>query len=256
LVLTPQLVQLSDEGIGKLADERMKDWSKDQEEYTEKQFKEVEEKRKSVPKTPIIEMGLSERLAVYKEVEHAESPSQAMVDLIERERLEYAERRRREELQNQAIREKAEAERREREAKAEIERKAALKIQDEKAAREKAEIERRNQEAKEKALIQKNEENEAAEKIRQKYQACLQQFRDWLQEIEEKRETIKSKMIDKSGRTSLIPYADHLRNLEIAKLNREEKQIKENEASQIFYMEQNMEEARAIVRKKWACSQN
>jgi hypothetical protein len=45
LVLTPQLVQLSEEGIRKLADERMKEWSKDQEEYTEGQFREIEEKK-------------------------------------------------------------------------------------------------------------------------------------------------------------------------------------------------------------------
>jgi hypothetical protein len=39
-------VQLSDEAERKLADERMKEWSKNQEEYTEKQFREIEERKK------------------------------------------------------------------------------------------------------------------------------------------------------------------------------------------------------------------
>jgi hypothetical protein len=47
LTLAPQLIQLSEEGIRKLADERMKEWSKDQEEHAEKQFREVQ-KRKAV----------------------------------------------------------------------------------------------------------------------------------------------------------------------------------------------------------------
>jgi hypothetical protein len=45
LVLVPQLVQLSEEAERKLADERMKEWSKDQEEYTERQFQEVQKKQ-------------------------------------------------------------------------------------------------------------------------------------------------------------------------------------------------------------------
>jgi hypothetical protein len=42
LVLTPQLVQLSEAAERKLADERMKEWSKDQEEYTEREFQRVQ----------------------------------------------------------------------------------------------------------------------------------------------------------------------------------------------------------------------
>jgi hypothetical protein len=38
-------VQLSEEAERKLADQRMKVWSKDQEEYTDRQFREIEEKK-------------------------------------------------------------------------------------------------------------------------------------------------------------------------------------------------------------------
>jgi hypothetical protein len=41
-------VQLSDEAERKLADQRMKEWSKDQEEYTERQFQEIEQKKKEL----------------------------------------------------------------------------------------------------------------------------------------------------------------------------------------------------------------
>jgi hypothetical protein len=41
-------VQLSEEGERKLADDRMKEWSKDQEEYTDRQFREIEEKKKAL----------------------------------------------------------------------------------------------------------------------------------------------------------------------------------------------------------------
>jgi hypothetical protein len=45
LVITPELVQLSEDAERKLADQRMKEWSKDQEEYTERQYQEVQKKR-------------------------------------------------------------------------------------------------------------------------------------------------------------------------------------------------------------------
>jgi hypothetical protein len=45
LVIVPELVQLSDEAERKLADDRMKEWSKDQEEYADRKFREIEEKK-------------------------------------------------------------------------------------------------------------------------------------------------------------------------------------------------------------------
>jgi hypothetical protein len=60
LVLTPQLVKLSEEGIRKLADERMKDWSKDQEAYTEKQFREIEVKKAALKAQAEIEQQMQE----------------------------------------------------------------------------------------------------------------------------------------------------------------------------------------------------
>jgi hypothetical protein len=45
LVLTPQPVQLSEEGERKLADERMAEWAEDQEEHTERQYQEIQERR-------------------------------------------------------------------------------------------------------------------------------------------------------------------------------------------------------------------
>jgi hypothetical protein len=45
LVLTPQLVQRSDEAERKLADQRLKEWSKDREGYAEQQFQEVEKRK-------------------------------------------------------------------------------------------------------------------------------------------------------------------------------------------------------------------
>jgi hypothetical protein len=45
LVLTPQLVKLTEEGKRRLADQRMKEWGKDQEEYTKREHELAEEKR-------------------------------------------------------------------------------------------------------------------------------------------------------------------------------------------------------------------
>jgi hypothetical protein len=45
LVITPELVQLSEDAERKLADQRMKEWSKDQEEYTERQYQEIQKRR-------------------------------------------------------------------------------------------------------------------------------------------------------------------------------------------------------------------
>jgi hypothetical protein len=65
LVPTPQLVQLSEEGIRKLAYERMKEWSKDQEEYTVGQFREIEEKKAAL-KSPTDTLEEIERTEVEK----------------------------------------------------------------------------------------------------------------------------------------------------------------------------------------------
>jgi hypothetical protein len=48
LVLVPQLVQLSEHAERKVADEKMKEWSKDQEEYTEQLFQEVQKRKKQM----------------------------------------------------------------------------------------------------------------------------------------------------------------------------------------------------------------
>jgi hypothetical protein len=45
LIIAPELVRTSEEGLRKLADRRMKEWSKDHEEYTEQQLREVQKKK-------------------------------------------------------------------------------------------------------------------------------------------------------------------------------------------------------------------
>jgi hypothetical protein len=65
-------VQLSEEGIRKLADERMKEWSKDQEEYTERQFREIEGKKaalKSLAGTSIERVEVEKKAALKSRYE-------------------------------------------------------------------------------------------------------------------------------------------------------------------------------------------
>jgi hypothetical protein len=47
-------VQLSEDAERKLADQRMKEWSKDQEEHTEKQFQEIESRKKTIKPPEVI----------------------------------------------------------------------------------------------------------------------------------------------------------------------------------------------------------
>jgi hypothetical protein len=46
-------VQLSEDAERKLADQRMKKWSKDQEEYTEKQYQEIQKRKESMGAPPM-----------------------------------------------------------------------------------------------------------------------------------------------------------------------------------------------------------
>jgi hypothetical protein len=87
LVLTPQLVQLSDEGIRKLADERMREWSKYQEEFTEKQFQDTQ-KRKEVSSNREV----SRKVPPIQEIEkEAEVRNQAEVERAEAIKRKYSE---------------------------------------------------------------------------------------------------------------------------------------------------------------------
>jgi hypothetical protein len=46
LVLVPELIRLSDDAARKLDDKRLEEWSKDQEEYEERQFQDVEKRKR------------------------------------------------------------------------------------------------------------------------------------------------------------------------------------------------------------------
>jgi hypothetical protein len=59
---------LSESAERKLADQRMKEWSKDQEEYTEKQYQEIQKRKESTGASPMeIPPSGSPRTAVQKE---------------------------------------------------------------------------------------------------------------------------------------------------------------------------------------------
>jgi hypothetical protein len=135
LVLTAQLVQLSEDAERKLADDRMKEWSKDQEEYSERQFREIEEKKADLK---------SQAEAEKRRVE------------IERQAQVKKELERKAALKSQA----EEAEKR----RVEIEMQPALKAQ--------AEIERSNQEAREKAQAEQRKREQEAKARREATKAA------------------------------------------------------------------------------------
>jgi hypothetical protein len=80
LKITPQLVQLSEEAERELADQRMKVWSKDQEEYTEREFQRVEklkqEQRESQVKVAVVP-GLSAKELREAELERRNEEERA-----------------------------------------------------------------------------------------------------------------------------------------------------------------------------------
>jgi hypothetical protein len=83
------LVQLSEDGIRKLADERMKEWSKDQEEYTERQFRDIEEQKqalKSQAKEAEIEKAETERQTKFLQEVEAEMIRRSHLPTEERDR--------------------------------------------------------------------------------------------------------------------------------------------------------------------------
>jgi hypothetical protein len=85
-------VQLSEEAERKLADERMKEWSKDQEEYTERAHQEAERKRKSAA----IQEEEKRKLAAFREEEERKLA-------VIREEEERKRRESREEVRKQPL---------------------------------------------------------------------------------------------------------------------------------------------------------
>jgi hypothetical protein len=79
LVLVPQLVQLSEETERKLVDQRMKEWSKDQEEYAEQQYRETERKREEERVKQEETIRRQARLAEEEEVKRKERRKAAAV---------------------------------------------------------------------------------------------------------------------------------------------------------------------------------
>jgi hypothetical protein len=82
-------VQLSEEGIRKLADQRMKEWSKDQEVYTEKQSREIEARKatlKAQAKKAEIEKAEIERQTKFLQEVEAEMIRRSHLPTEERDR--------------------------------------------------------------------------------------------------------------------------------------------------------------------------
>jgi hypothetical protein len=110
-------VQLSDEAERKLADQGMKEWSKDQEEYVERQYQEVQERKEEIqkqlpPEKEEIEEKEAERIKIQKEEgrPQAAPKKEARVQWInqwERDRRESWERAKEEKRRrHEEIREK------------------------------------------------------------------------------------------------------------------------------------------------------
>jgi hypothetical protein len=155
LVLVPQLVQLSEDAERKLADQRLKEWSKDQEEYTERQHQEVQRKRE-------------EAKAEHPE-EEEKSELQKLLDRIEADRLRGTQRVERRETQQETARRKAKEEA-ESKRRREIQEKvlADLEKREQEKREEEARKQRRYQEKMEERIRLKKAREERAAKEKEK----------------------------------------------------------------------------------------
>jgi hypothetical protein len=99
LVLEPQRVKLSAESVRKLADKRLGEWSKDQEEYTEQKFQEIERKKKELkaqaPEAKKAEIERQKQGAREKaEAEQAMKEKAVKAEIRKREEFEAKEKMR------------------------------------------------------------------------------------------------------------------------------------------------------------------
>jgi hypothetical protein len=127
LVLVPQLVQLSEDAERKLADERLKEWSKDQEEYTEREFQEVQRKIQTQAEEGKDHEEHTERDAQRKILTQAEEGKEKQSDWVDPEYLRCRkaleeQRRCKEEMEARIAAEKAQGERLEKEKEERLEK--------------------------------------------------------------------------------------------------------------------------------------
>jgi hypothetical protein len=74
-------VQLSDDAERELADQRMMEWSKDQEEYTEQQYQEIQKRRDEIQRAELERRARISSIKKIEEYERAKArPAKPRVD--------------------------------------------------------------------------------------------------------------------------------------------------------------------------------
>jgi hypothetical protein len=209
----------------KLADQRLKEWSKDQEEYTEKQFQEVQKRKQEQTKPQTMDPGLELR------------------KLREGTRLTMLDRLRMREL------EEAETERRDQEAKESYEaeqRKKAEELEKSRPEREKA------------IAMIRRKSLRAGERQRQEERAVelvKQEFREKLRSIGAQIEAINSRMIKLAEIEKTLPPWRSLdpspTDLEQMKNSAEKKKLKRTREEIIQRMDEEVERVTRILKLNW-----